>query len=96
MDTKYQLGIEVAGIGPGTVDYLADTITLERRAAELFDLPADSPVARDTLHVRIHPDDMPATNAKLDRLLDPDDVPFVDVSHPIVQGNGQIVWVNAR
>lgn len=96
MDDKYQLGIEVAGIGLGTVDYLADTITLDRRAAGLFDLPAETPVARDTLHARIHPDDMPAINAKLDRLLDPNDVPVVDVSHRIVQGNGRIVWVNAR
>lgn len=96
MDDKYQLGIEVAGIGLGTVDYLADTITLDGRAAELFELPADTPVARDRLHARIHPDDMPAINAKLDRLLDPDDVPVVDVSHRIVQGNGGIVWVNAR
>lgn len=92
----YALGVAVPGIGLGTVYYLSDSITLDPRAAELFDLLADVPMSRDILPNRIHPDDRDDIHHHVEALLDPYGDDFIEVSHRIMQGNGNIVWVNAR
>ncbi|MFC3615665.1 HWE histidine kinase domain-containing protein [Lutimaribacter marinistellae] len=91
------VGLTVAEVGLGTVDYRADTVRFDTLAARFFDLPAGTDLPRDTLHDRIHPDDWPAVAAKLDDLLAPAcDSRVVDISHRIVTGDGSIRWVNAR
>lgn len=96
LEQKYTLGAKVAGIGLGTVDYIADTIALDARGAALFDLPADTALPRETLHARIHPEDQGAIDYQVQRLLDPEGDDFIEVTHRIVHGNGRIVWVTAR
>jgi two-component sensor histidine kinase len=90
------LGLEVAGLGLGTVDYLNDTITLDQRAANLFDLPADVEISRSKLHSKIHPDDIQKIEHQLSALLDPDDTDYIDVEHRVVHGDGSILWLAAR
>ena len=96
LQDRYYLGVKVAGIGLGTVDFVADTITLDKRAAALFDLPADVAIPRHDLHARIHPEDWATLKYKVSELLDHDGAQFFEVVHRIVHGNGDIVWVNAR
>lgn len=96
IDGKFELALKVSGLGLGTVDYVKDTITLDERAAEIFDLKAGVPLSRDALHERIHPEDWPEIDHQVEELLDPayDDV--IDVQHRVVHDNGDIVWVSAR
>lgn len=92
----HDLGLQVAGLGLGSVDYVADTITLDRRAAELFDLDADVPIKRDDLHARIHADDRPSIDDQLSCLLDPTDENFIDVEHRVLHRDGTVLWLSAR
>ena len=92
-ESKLRLGVKLAGLGLGTVDYPADTITLDKRAAELFDLPADEAISRDELHRRIHPSDWPMVEGEVCRLLSPTGDNFMVVEHRIVQANAKTVWV---
>ena len=93
---KYYLGVQVAGIGLGMVDYAADTIVLDARAAALFDLPEDAPVPRSMLHERIHPDDRPLIDEQIEVLLDPEAPGIIEVTHRVKHGNGAVKWVTAR
>lgn len=93
---QLELGMIVAGLGLGTVDYHADTITLDARAATLFNLKPNTSIPRDILHDRIHPDDRPEIDEQLKCLLDPAGDAFIDVKHRIVRDDGTIIWVHAR
>lgn len=93
---QLELGVLVAGLGLGTVDYSSDTITLDTRAAELFGVQPDTKIQRSVLHDRIHPEDRPEIDHQLSSLLDPNDVAFIDVKHRIVHEDGTVVWVQAR
>ena len=90
------LGVRVAGLGLGLVDYIADTITLDARAAELFDLPAGSPIPRPQLHARIHAEDRLAVIHKVDALLAPEEPDVIDVVHRVPLPGGGHRWLKAR
>ncbi|WP_224816493.1 HWE histidine kinase domain-containing protein [Hasllibacter sp. MH4015] len=93
---QYLIAVKVAGLGLGRVDYIDDTITLDARAAALFDLPAEEASPRGDLHARIHPEDRAKIDYQVDILLDPDKDDFIDVQHRVLHGNGDVVWVSAR
>lgn len=93
---KLNLGIEIAALGIGEVDYIADTITLDTRAASFFELPAGKPVSRNDLHDRIHPDDKPGVEHQVDCLLSPDTKGFISVVHRVINSDGTVRWLNAR
>lgn len=44
LNQRYEIGVKVAWIGLGTIDYEKDTIDFDARAAAMFDLPADAPL----------------------------------------------------
>ncbi len=92
----YHLGAQVSGLGIGIVDYVNDTITLDERAAAIFDLPADAPIQRSDLHQRIHPDDREVIDHQVTELLGPDSNSFIDVKHRILMDDQEIRWVSAR
>ncbi|WP_107847174.1 sensor histidine kinase [Litoreibacter ponti] len=96
LEGKHALAMKVSGLGTGTVDYLGDTITLDARAAEIFDLAANTPLSRDALHDRIHPEDRPDIDHRVDQLLHPDYEDVIDVQHRIITNDGEVRWVNAR
>jgi len=93
---KLDLGIQIAGLGLGEVDYIADTITLDDRAAEFFNLPANEPVSRVALHDRIHPEDRPDVEFQVSCLLSPDSEGFISVVHRVVTEDSSVRWLNAR
>ena len=90
------LGVRVAGLGLGQVDYRADTITLDTRAAALFGLPAHAPIPRPKLHDRIHADDRIEVITKVDRLLAPGAPDVIDVVHRVPLPGGGHRWLKAR
>lgn len=91
-----EVGLQVARVGLGTVDYVGDTLRLDALCAELFELPAGQDIPRDTLHQRIHPDDWPSIQAEVDVLLNPQDTDVLDMTHRILTPSGTLRWVNAR
>lgn len=90
------LGIKIAGIGLGTVNYVADTITLDARAAAIFGLSADTALPRDALHDCIHSEDRAAIDHQVDDLLAPHGETFIEVTHRVLHPDGRTLWVNAR
>ena len=95
-DAKLQLGIAIAGIGLGSIDYVDNTITLDATAAEMFGLPANQPLPRSQVHARFHPHDAPVFVAKLAEALDPGGSRFMAIEHRIVRPDGRTLWVSAR
>jgi PAS domain S-box-containing protein len=95
-EAKLRLGISVAGLGLGSMDYLADTITLDETAAALFALPANTPIPRSDVHGRFHPEDRANLAALIADVLDPDGSGFMAVDHRIISPDGTTRWVSAR
>jgi PAS domain S-box-containing protein len=95
-EAKLRLGVAVAGLGLGAMDYVADTITLDDLAAGLFDLPAKTPIPRSAVHARFHRDDVAEVADKIAKLLDPNGSGFIAVDHRIVRLDGSVRWVSAR
>ena len=95
-DSLLPLGVRVAGLGLGKVDYQADTITLDDRAAFLFSLPAHQPIPRSALHGQIHPDDLPQVEALVQRMLSPQEPDYIDVVHRVRNPDGGDRWLSAR
>jgi len=96
IEAKLQLGIAIAGIGLGAMDYLANTITLDATAAAIFALPADRPIPRDEVHALFHPDDVPDILSKMAEALDPNGLGFMAIEHRIIRPDGSIRWLSAR
>lgn len=96
IEDKFSLGVRVAGLGLGTIDYIGDTVTLDDRGAHLFDLPANVPIMRADLHSRIHPGDIGEINCQIERLLDTDAEGIIEVTHRVVHTNGDVLWLNAH
>ena len=95
-DALLTLGVRVAGLGLGTVDYSAGTITLDDRAADLFGLPAHVPIAREDLHGRIHPEDLPGIETLVGQMLTLGQPDYIDVVHRVQTPDGRQRWLSAR
>ncbi len=93
---KLDLGVKIAGLGLGEVDYIANTITLDDRAAKFFNLPGKVPISRDLLHDRIHPEDRPDVERQVSCLLSPDGEGFISVVHRVVADDLSVKWLSAR
>ena len=95
-EAKLLLGVSVAGIGLGVIDYEADTIVLDEVAAKLFDLPSGMAIARGDVHARFHRDDCDEIFARMEESFDPARNGFMSVEHRIVRADGSVRWVSAR
>ena len=95
-EAKLQLGVSIAGVGLGAIDYLAGSIILDETAAAIFDLPADIPIPRQTVHSRFHPGDVAMIQARIKEAQDPAGTGFMAFDHRIVRPDGGVRWVSAR
>lgn len=95
-DAALKVAMSLAGFGVITVDYLADTLTLDTIAAALFSLPAKTAVSRAELHGRIHPDCADRLAAHIAVALDPMGGGFMTVDHQVLRPDRSVVWVAAR
>ena len=93
---EMRVGLEVAEVGLGRVDYVADTVLLDQLAAALFGFPAGQPIGRADFHARIDPEDWPAVAAEVDQLLDADREDVIHLVHRIRRPDGTRRWVRAR
>lgn len=90
------LGVEVAGLGLGWVDYLQDTITLDPRAAAFFGFKANTPLSRELFHSRIHSGDRDRVMNKVQSVLLSEKEGFADVTHRVIHPDGTLIWLQAR
>jgi PAS domain S-box-containing protein len=95
-EAKLKLGMAVAGLGLGAMDYLNDQIVLDETAAALFALPANASISRRDVHARFHPDDASSIAALVAAALDPTGSGFLSNEHRIVRPDGSVRWVAAR
>lgn len=93
---EMRIGLKVAGVGVGRVDYVTDTISLDPLAARIFAMPARKYIPRADFHNRIHREDWPAVEQEVELLLAPDPPDVIDVTHRIVLPDGDVHWVRAR
>ena len=93
---RLELGLKVADLGLGTIDYIENTIVLDETAAAIFALPAGTPVARSRVHARFHPGDAAEVNAKIAAYLACASNPNLAVEHRIVLPDGTVRWVSVR
>lgn len=93
---KLNLGIKIAALGLGEVDYLTDTIILDDRAASFFELSAHEPISRDSLHERIHPEDRGGVEDQVNCLLSPESEGFITVIHRVINSDHSVRWLSAR
>lgn len=93
---EMEVGLQVARVGLGTVDYRNDTVRLDALSAEIFGFPAGEDIPRTEFHGRIYPEDWRLIEGEVDHLLAPDEANVMDLTHRILQPDGTIRWVNAR
>lgn len=93
---KLELGIAVAGFGLAEVDYIADTVVLDERAGEMFELPYDVAVPRSMLHDRIHCEDRVQIVSDIEHMLSGQGQAFVDIDHRVTHKDGSTRWISAR
>ena len=94
---QLQLGIEVANLAMGHVDYVSNQIALSAEAAQLYGL-GDEPVvvARDKIHSMFHPDDREKLGVCIADSLNPNGDGRICVEHRIVGSEGATGWLNVR
>ena len=95
-EAKLHLGINVAGLGLGTMNYLQNTITLDDAAATLLALPSYTPIPRSEVHARFHPDDIDQIFSKMEKSLDPSGNGFMAIDHRVIRPDGSVAWLSAR
>ena len=95
-EAKLKLGISIAGLGLGAMDYLNDTITLDAVAAALFDLPANVQISRQEVHNRFHAECALELARAIRAVLDPSGDGFLAIEHQVVRPDGSVLWLAAR
>ena len=91
------LGVEVANLGLGRVDYRNDSITLSAEAAALYGLGHEElTVSRAEWQATFHPEDRDAVNAQVQEHLVPGSDGHCDLDYRIILPTGQIRWISAR
>ncbi len=95
-EAQLHLGVNVAGLGLATINYLQDAITLDDAAAIFLALPGNTPIPRSDVHARFHPDDCAEVFKKMASALDPSGGGPMAVDHRVVHPDGSVVWLSAR
>jgi PAS domain S-box-containing protein len=92
-EARLRLGMSVAGVGLGEVDYVTDSIILDVTAATLFGLPANTALTRAQVHARYHVDCAPEVTKALAAALDPTGPGTGSIECRVVQPDGSETWV---
>lgn len=93
---EMEIGLQVAKVGLGRVDYGAQTVRLDPLAAEIFGLAAGVDIARADFHKQIHRDDWAEVEVAVEQLLSEHGPDVVDLTHRTFDAEGKLRWVNAR
>ncbi len=91
-----KLGLQLANVGLGSIDFLADTIVLDQMAADILGLPANREMPRAAAHDRIHPEDRPSVDHEITKLQDPKQSDFFEIVHRLAGPDSNARWVKIR
>lgn len=90
------VGLKLGRIGLVIIDYNTNVAIPDALAAEIFGLAPGEPIARDTFHERIHPEDQAEIIALVDDLIAADNRDVIEFTHRIIATDGEVRWVHAR
>lgn len=94
---QLRIGVAVAILGLGRVDYRTNTIELSAEAARIYGLgDAEMTVKRGELYAVFHQDDRQHIHHQVDSCLDPDSDGLCDLEHRVVLPDGKVRWISAR
>jgi PAS domain S-box-containing protein len=94
---QVRIGVEVARLGLGVVNYATNMIELSRSAARMFGLgESEITVTRKRLHETFHPDDAAELRLRIAEALDPAGLGWFETDHRVVWPNGEARWLRAR
>ncbi len=92
-ESKLKIAISVANFGLGDVDYKKNVSIFDKTAAELYDLPADTPLTEEEVNARFHPEDAPWIKKEMESLSHHDSLGTVTFEHRVVHSDGQVLWL---
>ena len=93
---EMEIGLQVAQVGLGRMDYATQMVRLDPLAAEIFGLTAGEDIPRVVFHDRVHPDDRAEYDVAVDHLFSEHGPDAVDLTHRTFDAEGRLRWVNAR
>jgi PAS domain S-box-containing protein len=89
--------VEAARIGIYDYDVASGLIWWDARVRELWGVELDEPITYETFMGGLHPDDLAATQAAVDRAIDPQgDGKFVAEYRVIHRRDGRARWIKAK
>ena len=96
-EERIQLGMQVARLGLGDVDYVRGTVELSARAASVYGFGDEVvSISRERLHATVHADDGAELEAKTVEMLQPDGPGWFEMDHRVVWPNGEVRWLRVR
>jgi PAS domain S-box-containing protein len=85
--------VEAADLGTWELDLTTGVLTASARCKEIVGAPPDSPLTREALAARVHPDDRHRMQAALDRALARRG--RYEAEYRVIQESGDVTWVAA-
>ncbi len=92
-EAKLKIGIAVANFGLAEVDYQINLSIFDKTSAELYDLPAYTPLTEEQVNARFHPDDAPWIKTEIESLSRQDSLGTVTFEHRVIHSDGQLLWL---
>ena len=94
---QLQLGIQIANLGLGHIDYPNETIHLTKEAARLYGFAEKATsVSRMELHATFHPDDRAELGRQISACLGSENGGLLACQHRVVHPNGAVRWLDVR
>ncbi|EMI21211.1 sensor/response regulator hybrid [Rhodopirellula maiorica SM1] len=91
------VGVEVAKLGLGRVDFRSNTVALAAEAAAMYGISDNAiTINRDEFHTTYHPEDRDEIIQRVQVCLESDGDGRCDLEHRIVMPSGEVRWINAR
>jgi len=95
-DAQLMLGVEIAGLGVGRIDYDTGMVVLDPNAAALFGLACGVALPRSGIHATFHPDDKDEIVRRMLQSLDPTGEGTFSMEHRVVHTDGSVHWLSVR
>ncbi len=91
------VGVDVAKLGLGRVDFINNRITLTAEAAAMHGISdSEITITRDAFHAHYHPEDRESVIQLVQDCLDGNGDGRCDLEYRIVLANGQTHWISTR
>jgi two-component sensor histidine kinase len=95
-EAQLKMAISVANFGLGEIDYKNDISIFDEMAAELYDLPADTPLTEKEVNARFHPEDAPWIKTEMESLLKADSLGIVTFEHRVIHSDNKVLWLLSK